>query len=113
VAFNVELAAPAGLDAARGIAALIREGGPEGMPGLRAIGLWLEHAGRAQVSTNIEDHRATSPADVVAAVARHAAVSGAELVGLAPEDAFAGFPPEVTLRGYATIEESLRGHSRR
>ena len=73
----------------------------------RAIGLWLDHLGLAQVSTNIEDHALTSPAAVVAAVARHAPVAGAELVGLAPEAAFADFPPDVALRGYATIEDAL------
>jgi glutamate formiminotransferase / 5-formyltetrahydrofolate cyclo-ligase len=107
VAFNVELAPPASLEDAKRIAAVIREGGEEGMPGLRAIGLWLSESGLAQVSTNIEDHRATSLAAVVAAVARHAEVAGAELVGLAPEAAFSGFPSSVPLRGYATIEDSL------
>jgi glutamate formiminotransferase len=108
VAFNVELAAPATLEDARAIAARIREGGEEGLPGLRAIGLWLDQSGRAQVSTNVEDHRAVPLAAVVAAVARHAEVLEAELVGLAPEAALTGFPAAVPLRGCATIEESLQ-----
>jgi glutamate formiminotransferase len=108
VAFNVDLAPPATLEDARQIAALIRETGAEGLPGVRAIGLWLEHRGLAQVSTNVEDHRATSLAAVVAAVARHARPEGAELVGLAPEAAFEGFPPEVRISNRATIEEALR-----
>ncbi|HEX3693209.1 MAG TPA: hypothetical protein VHU13_07685, partial [Solirubrobacteraceae bacterium] len=37
VAFNLELAAPADVQDARRIAALIREGGAEGLPGVRAI----------------------------------------------------------------------------
>lgn len=41
VAFNLELAAPATLQEAKRIASLIREGGPEGLPGLRAIGVAL------------------------------------------------------------------------
>jgi hypothetical protein len=45
---------------------------------------------------------------VVAAVAGHAPVAGAELVGLAPREAFAGFPDDVSLRGYATIEDALQ-----
>jgi glutamate formiminotransferase len=105
VAFNVELQAPATLHDAKAIAALIREGGPEGLPGVRAIGVQLAHA--AQVSTNIEDHRAAPPADVVAAVRRHAPVAAAELVALAPERALAGFPEDVPLHGRATIEERL------
>ena len=107
IAFNVELAPSMTLQDARRVAALIREGGPDGHPGLRAIGLWLEHAGHAQVSTNIEDHRATTPAEVIVAVARHADVTEAELVGLAPEAALAGLPAAVPLRGRATIEEAL------
>ncbi|HEY3727153.1 MAG TPA: hypothetical protein VGL51_08270 [Solirubrobacteraceae bacterium] len=107
VAFNVELEPPATIEDAKRIAAAIREGGSEGLPGLRAIGLWLEHIDRAQVSTNVEDHRQTKLADVVAAVARHAKPAAAELVGLAPEQAFDGFPTEIPLRGYATIEDTL------
>jgi glutamate formiminotransferase len=112
VAFNVELAPPATLEQAREIAALIREGGVEGLPQLRAIGLWLAAANLAQVSTNVEDHRATPLRAVVEAVARHAPVQGAELVGLAPEAAFDRFPPDIPLRGYATIEKTLHRHAR-
>jgi glutamate formiminotransferase len=105
IAFNVELAPPATLEDAHRIAALIREGGSEGLPGVRAIGVQLAHA--AQVSTNIEDHEAASPAQVVEAVARHARVSEAELVGLAPRAALAGFPAGVPLRNRALIEDRL------
>jgi glutamate formiminotransferase len=111
VAFNVELKPPATVQDAKLIAATIREGGSEGLPGLRAIGLWLDHLNRAQVSTNVEDHQRTRLADVVAAVARHAEPAGAELVGLAPKQAFEGFPAEVPLRGYATIEDTLAARS--
>ena len=92
VAFNVELAPPATLEDAKSIAARIREGGPEGLESVRAIGLWLEAREVAQVSTNVEDHRATPLARVVEAIARHATPSQAELVGLAPRAAFDGFP---------------------
>ena len=105
VAFNVELAPPATLDDARFIAACIRDGGPEGLPGVRAIGVQLAHA--AQVSTNVEDHRAATPAGVVAAVRRHSPVAAAELVALAPEAALADFPDDVPLKGRATIEDRL------
>ena len=112
VAFNVELAPPATLEQAKAIAAHIRESGDEGLPGLRAIGLWLAQSNLAQVSTNVEDHRATPLRAVVEAVARHAPVHGAELVGLAPEAAFDQFPKDIALRGYATIEETLHRHAR-
>ncbi len=107
VAFNLELAPPATLGDARAIAALIRENGAEGLPGLRAIGIWLQNRGVAQVSTNVEDHLATPLAAVVEAVSRHARVLEAELVGLAPRAAFDGFPDELPIRGRRTIEDAL------
>jgi glutamate formiminotransferase len=107
VAFNVELQPPASLEDAKAIAAAIREGGPRGLPGLRAIGLWLDQAHTAQVSTNVEDHRATPLAKVLAAVAEHAAVSETELVGLAPRTAFAGFPRDVEVRNLRVLEDLL------
>jgi glutamate formiminotransferase len=112
VAFNVELAPPATLAQAREIAARIREGGPEGLPGVRAIGLELTRGGIVQVSTNVEDHEATSPAAVVEAVRRHAPVASAELVALAPRAALAGFPADVVLRNRATIEDRLTEYPR-
>jgi glutamate formiminotransferase len=100
VAFNVELAPPATLADAKAIAAAIREGGEEGLPSLRALGVLLEGSGAVQVTTNIEDHRATTPADVVEAIRRHAPVARAELVAMAPEPAFAGFPADVPMPGF-------------
>jgi glutamate formiminotransferase len=112
VAFNVELAPPATLEDARRIAAAIREGGPEGLPSVRALGVALEASGAVQVTTNIEDHRATTPGRVVAQVRRHAEVARAELVALAPEAAFAGFPADVPMPGFdpdrQLIERALR-----
>lgn len=110
VAFNVDLATP-DLDAARRIAASIRESNG-GLPGVRAIGLWLEQRGCAQVSTNVHDHLATPLREIVAAVRAAAPVAEAELVGLAPEAAFEGFPSDVPLRGFAPgrhlLENALR-----
>lgn len=100
VAFNLELAPPASADDARRIAASIREGGPDGLVGVRALGLELAQRGIAQVSTNVEDPRATPLAVVVAAVRAHAPVAAAELVGLAPAAAFDGFPDDVPIPGY-------------
>jgi glutamate formiminotransferase/glutamate formiminotransferase/formiminotetrahydrofolate cyclodeaminase len=108
VAFNLELAPPATAHDARAIAARIREGGAEGLPGVRAIGLSLPaRGGVAQVSCNVEDHRAVPLARVVAAVGVHAAVAEAELVGLAPLAAFDGFPPDLPIRNRAVLEDRL------
>jgi len=58
VAFNVELAPPATKADAMGIAAGIREGGPAGLPGVRAIG--LELAARDGVAQSRSTSRITS-----------------------------------------------------
>ncbi|HVE67596.1 MAG TPA: hypothetical protein VNB64_03345 [Solirubrobacteraceae bacterium] len=100
VAFNVLLGPEASLEDARAIAARVREGGPEGLPGLRAIGLWLAHERAAQVSCNVERPSELPLGRVVEAVRRHAPVVAAELVGLAPEAALAGFPADVPLPGF-------------
>ena len=108
IAFNVELAAPATLTDAMGIAAGLRDGGPSGLPGVRAIGLELAaRGGVPQVSLNIEDHERVSLAEVIEAIERHARIAEAELVGLAPAAAFEGFPPDVHVRNRRTIEEVL------
>jgi glutamate formiminotransferase len=99
VAFNLQLAAPAKLEDARRIAALIREGGPEGLPGLRAMGVALS-GGVAQVSMNIERPLEVPAAMVIEAVGKHAQVAGAELVGLAPRAALDGFPKDVPMPGF-------------
>ncbi|GAC1440567.1 MAG: glutamate formimidoyltransferase [Solirubrobacteraceae bacterium] len=112
VAFNLELAAPAGLESAREIASLIREGGAEGLPGVRAIGLSLPSRGDiAQVSMNIEGPLPLER--VIAAVRRHAQVARAELVGLAPRAAWEGFPRDVEVPGFEPrrhlLENALEG----
>ncbi len=100
VAFNVTLRPPATLAHAREIAARIREGGAEGLPGLRAIGLQLARQQEVQVSMNVERPDLTPLRDVVAAIAAHAPVAAAELVGLAPEAAFDGFPDDLPIPGF-------------
>jgi glutamate formiminotransferase len=111
VAFNLQLASPATVEDARAIATLIREGGAEGLPGLRAIGLELGGtlaAGAvvapgetvAQVSMNVERPLELPLATVVEAVGRHAEIASAELVGLAPRAALEDFPDEVQLIGF-------------
>jgi glutamate formiminotransferase / 5-formyltetrahydrofolate cyclo-ligase len=108
VAFNLELAPPTTEADAQTIARAIREGGTEGLPGLRAIGLTLaarDHV--AQVSCNVEDHETLPLNRLLEAVERHAPVAEAELVGLAPETAFAGWPDRVPIRNRASIEDRL------
>jgi glutamate formiminotransferase / 5-formyltetrahydrofolate cyclo-ligase len=101
-AFNVELEG-ADLDAARVVAAELREAGG-GLPGVRALGLTLS-GGRAQISTNVHDPLTTTLATVVEAIRRLAAPLGArpieaELVGLIPEAALVDYPADVPIRGF-------------
>jgi glutamate formiminotransferase len=99
VAFNLQLAPPADVADARRIAALVREGGERGLPGVRAIGVALS-GGVAQVSMNVERPFELSLAEVVNAVAALASLESAELVGLAPRAALDGFPAELPLAGF-------------
>src|ERR1700729_426411 len=102
VAFNLELAPPASVQDAKRIASLVREGGAEGLPGLRAIGVSLSRGGMeskspmpparaggmpfgdvvAQLSMNVERPLELPLGAIVEAVRRHADIACAELVGL-------------------------------
>ena len=82
---------------------------------------WLEMEGTcvmrplARNSLNVEDHLAVPLARVVAAVAEHAPVREAEVIGLPPLAAFAGFPPDLPVRNRRTLEDALvsdAGHGR-
>jgi glutamate formiminotransferase/glutamate formiminotransferase/formiminotetrahydrofolate cyclodeaminase len=110
VAFNLQLQPPADLADARRIAALVREGGEQGLPGLRAIGVQLA-GGVAQVSMNVERPLELSLAEVVRAVARHAPLASAELVGLAPRAALDALPDALPMPGFDAarhvIEDAL------
>lgn len=99
VAFNLQLASPSTLADARRIASLLREGGDEGLPGVRAIAVALS-GGDAQVSMNVERPHEVPLSMVVETVRRHVAIAGAELVGLAPQAAFEGFPEDVEIWGF-------------
>jgi glutamate formiminotransferase / 5-formyltetrahydrofolate cyclo-ligase len=109
LAFNVDLATD-DVELARSIAADLRESGG-GLPGVRALGLHLAERGRAQVSTNVHDHRAVRLAEIVERVRARAPVAEVELIGLAPRAAFEGFPQDVPLRGFSPerhiLEEAL------
>jgi glutamate formiminotransferase / 5-formyltetrahydrofolate cyclo-ligase len=109
LAFNVDLATD-DVELARSIAAELRESGG-GPPGVRALGLYLSERGRAQVSTNVHDHRAVPLAEIVERVRARAPIAEGELIGVAPRAAFEGFPEDVPLRGFSPerhiLEEAL------
>jgi glutamate formiminotransferase len=92
IAFNVNLATD-DVEVARAIAGVVREKGG-GFPGVRALGLLLPKAGRAQVSMNVEDYEAAALHEIVGRIESEASahgveVAGAELVGLMPAGAAA------------------------
>jgi glutamate formiminotransferase len=112
-AFNVELDS-GDLELGRAVAAGLRESGG-GLAGVRAIGLPLA-SGRVQVSTNIQDPATTPLGTVVERIRSLAAPLGArpveaELVGLVPAAALAGYPVDVPIRDFdpelRTIERRL------
>lgn len=101
-AFNVELGG-GDLGVARTVAAGLREAGG-GLPGVRAIGLPLS-SGRVQVSTNVHDPFVVPLQEVVECVRALAAPLGAipleaEIVGLVPAAALAGYRPDVPIRDF-------------
>ncbi len=93
VAFNFHLDTP-DVDIARRIARKIRASSG-GLPAVKALGLYLESRGLAQVSTNLTDFETTPLCAVVEAVREEAGrcgvrVSSMELIGLIPRAALAG-----------------------
>lgn len=105
VAFNVVLA-DGDLLRANEIAADVREGGERGLPGLRAIGVLL--AGRrAQVSMNVERPSELTLGEVLAAIEALSPVRSAEIVGLVPAAALAGFPDSVTIENFDPSRQVL------
>jgi len=103
VAFNLELCPPASAADARRIAALVREGGQEGLPGLRAIGVALAPSREPAARARAQDAAASGApagAEPVAQVRSHAPVARAEIVGLAPRAALEGFPDELPIVGF-------------
>src|SRR3954470_4158783 len=105
IAFNVALATD-DLNLAKAIAADLRESGG-GLPGVRAIGLFLPSRGRAQVSTNVHDYRAAPLEEIVRRVEARAPIAEIELVGLAPQAALAG----LDRAGFRSIENALGSDS--
>lgn len=110
-AFNIELDS-GDVEVAKAVAAGLRESGG-GLPGVRAIGLLLS-SGRTQVSTNVHDPLSVPLGRVVEAVRELAAPLGArplaaELVGLAPAAALAGYPNDVPIDGFDPARHTIEG----
>lgn len=89
LAWNVDIEG-VGLDAARSIAAGIREAGG-GFDGLRALALLLREQDRLQISMNLENPAATDPLEVFESIERRVRhlggrVTGTEVIGMLPDE---------------------------
>ncbi len=90
ISFNVYLAS-SDVEIARSIAAGIRESSG-GLPGVKALGFYLERQNRAQISMKVTNYRQTSLVRVFSRIRREARrlgseVDSSEIVGLVPRDA--------------------------
>ncbi|HOJ52735.1 MAG TPA: glutamate formimidoyltransferase [Syntrophales bacterium] len=95
IAYNVNLDS-GDVELARRIAKCVRER-DGGLPGVKALGLYLPSRGIAQVSMNITDYRLSPLLEVFRRVEEEAAKAGvkilsSELIGLAPAEALS---PEI------------------
>lgn len=112
-AFNVQLA-DGDATAAKRIARAVRESSG-GLPGVKALGLFLPSQNAAQVSMNVTRLDLTPLDAVFGAVCRESAalgveVLGSELVGLVPERAMGPDPQRLRIRGFhegMILESSL------
>jgi glutamate formiminotransferase len=88
LAWNVDIEG-VGIDAARSIAAGIREAGG-GFDGLRALALRLREQDRLQISMNLENPAVTGPLEVFESIERRVRhlggrVVGTEVIGMFPD----------------------------
>jgi glutamate formiminotransferase / 5-formyltetrahydrofolate cyclo-ligase len=94
----------------------VREQGG-GLPGVRAIGIKLERQEAVHLSTNVEDPFKVPLRALVERVRSEAerngvTVVGAELVGLAPNEALDGFPEDLPLHGFEPNRHILENRLR-
>lgn len=106
IAFNIFLNSDE-LKVAREVARSVRESSG-GLPGLLALGLFLERRGQVQVSMNLTNFRVTSLYRVFERVASEAAkrgcrVTSSEIVGLVPKQALkAGDPRNLLIENFSS-----------
>jgi glutamate formiminotransferase / 5-formyltetrahydrofolate cyclo-ligase len=111
IAFNVNLETR-DVQVAKEIAKKIREK-DGGLPGIKAMGFFLDDLGLAQVSMNVCDFESTGLERVYREIEAHArergvAIRESELVGLAPRAALpAGIAERIRLRGFDPAKQVI------
>jgi len=86
-----------------------------GLPGVKALGWWLEDRGMSQVSMNLTDYRVTGLWAAYRAVAglaqaRGVEVAGSEIVGTLPAEAVANLLRDALLASDFRVEQILEGN---
>jgi glutamate formiminotransferase len=113
IAFNVNLETK-DVQVAKDIAKKVREK-DGGLPGIKAMGFYLDDVELSQVSMNVCNFQATSLLRVYEEIEREArqrgvAIRESELVGLAPRAALpAGVPERIRLRGFDPAQQIIEG----
>jgi glutamate formiminotransferase len=111
IAFNVNLETK-DVQVAKDIAKKVREK-DGGLPGIKAMGFYLDDVELSQVSMNVCNFQATSLLRVYEEIEREARARGvaireSELVGLAPRAALPpGVPERIRLRGFDPVQQII------
>jgi glutamate formiminotransferase/glutamate formiminotransferase/formiminotetrahydrofolate cyclodeaminase len=109
VAFNLQLGSASSLEEARDTAALMRDGGDMGLPGVKALAFDLKGQGIIQLSFNLERPDEAGIDAVTHLVStRHQVVAG-ELIGLAPERYIAAIPSDLEMPDFDPTMKSVEG----
>lgn len=115
IAFNIYLES-SDPTIARSIASRVRESGG-GLPGIKALGFYITHLDRAQVSINVMDYRKTSLLKIFDRVCVEAhqlgtGVESSEIIGLVPQDALKeDVASAIQLKGFTpsqVLENNIR-----
>ena len=112
IAFNLVLASGTSLEQARQTAISLREGGSEGLPGVKALAFDLVSHGSVQLSFNIERPEQTGIDRVVEAVRERHKVETGELIGLALRRYIDAIPSDLEMLDFDPDRKSVEGSLR-
>jgi hypothetical protein len=114
IAFNLRLPSGTNIAEARATAAILREGGESGIPGVRALAFDLRGQGFVQLSFNLEQPEVAGLDRLVSEVRRHHEVESGELIGLTLRRYIDEIPSDLVMLDFdperKSVEGSLRFH---